>query len=996
MSVAAPPHHASSSSVSSLLSTLKQGQTFDYLRAGSNADLVKLLAASAKAEGISTSETVLFADELIKINRKQKRQERVLVVTDRALYNFAVDSFKSFKRRIPVASLKGVIMSKGSDELVLQVSDDYDYRYDCRRRSELLEMLSRAFEAAHVGQGSSVQLMVSFSDEAQLKDQVLTKDHLKAMQHMTVSEATAGNGKAVPAQTAQQQQQQPHQRQPSGGTHASAPPAATVIVEPPSTAYSSPSPAPASASTPSPSPSPTSSSSRSAQYPAASSSGSAGAAAAHSPAPNSPTSAGSTLQLPGGPKSPTSGNNKSLRRSLITHGTALLAPQVLAKIDQQRANGNGSAPAHAASAASGPSADSTVSPAPSPSHAEVYRKTKKPSIFASLLGVVTSSSSSDSPKPQTRASSKTVTAPPTSQAGSGAAKPAFRDPTSRVEGWLTKKKGSSTKWDRKYFILTSSHLSYFEPRIKGNTRLEPKTITVTRQDSHDAPAIAVAHRSSATSDDSALGSSGRGAPGPLVVLCIESKAQKSKKEPLLLAFATEDDANEWTQAFLHRNGDERVDETEMHPHLEGWLLHREWSTSLLTSSSGGWARRYVVLTGDRVWFLEMAEKGCISFSAGVSAFDTREVEPTEAVTAAGAPAVAGRASQTRFSHRFNVSDSERIFYLAADSAEDCAAWIQSVEAVNREHGRGGGSASAAAAAAAADAGSPESAAAALSATGSGVSPDSVAGSINNMPAAFLSSVAQPAPEGQVSFVFTDVQSSTSLWEKHPDAMDAALALHDRLLRELLLLYRGYEVKTEGDAFMVTFFTPVEAALWCLHTQLALCDAQWSDELCAHPAARREEKSDPEGKPITVFNGIRIRMGVHVGYPNARRNPITGRMDYFGPVVNRSARVSDTAHGGQVVGTQEVVDALRAILDPATSAETAATLLAAGVSQASLDRLLAGASSSSSANSAAADDAMAPLIRDEGTYALKGIPEPVRVFQIMPKRLALRELPPLRA
>jgi adenylate cyclase len=52
------------------------------------------------------------------------------------------------------------------------------------------------------------------------------------------------------------------------------------------------------------------------------------------------------------------------------------------------------------------------------------------------------------------------------------------------------------------------------------------------------------------------------------------------------------------------------------------------------------------------------------------------------------------------------------------------------------------------------------------------------------------------------FVFTDVQSSTNLWGSDSVAMNQGLTLHDNIMRELLKRFRGYEVKTEGDAFMV--------------------------------------------------------------------------------------------------------------------------------------------------------------------------------------------------
>ena len=68
----------------------------------------------------------------------------------------------------------------------------------------------------------------------------------------------------------------------------------------------------------------------------------------------------------------------------------------------------------------------------------------------------------------------------------------------------------------------------------------------------------------------------------------------------------------------------------------------------------------------------------------------------------------------------------------------------------------------------------------------------------------LRSVAEDAPSGNVTVVFTDIESSTDLHEKCPEAMMQALKIHNSLLRELIKLCGGYEVKTVGDAFIVAF------------------------------------------------------------------------------------------------------------------------------------------------------------------------------------------------
>ena len=81
--------------------------------------------------------------------------------------------------------------------------------------------------------------------------------------------------------------------------------------------------------------------------------------------------------------------------------------------------------------------------------------------------------------------------------------------------------------------------------------------------------------------------------------------------------------------------------------------------------------------------------------------------------------------------------------------------------------------------------------------------------------------AVPPPEGKVTLVFTDVQSSTELWEREPAAMQQALELHNGLLRRIMLRFCGYEVKTEGDAFMVAFRHTMDALNWCLVSQILL-------------------------------------------------------------------------------------------------------------------------------------------------------------------------------
>ena len=198
-----------------------------------------------------------------------------------------------------------------------------------------------------------------------------------------------------------------------------------------------------------------------------------------------------------------------------------------------------------------------------------------------------------------------------------------------------------------------------------------------------------------------------------------------------------------------------------------------------------------------------------------------------------------------------------------------------------------------------------------------------------------------APTGTVTLVFTDIQGSTRLWEHDADMMQATLALHDEILRQLIETHNGYEVKTEGDAFMLAFARPKDAARWCLSAQEALHDAAWPKGLLAC-----DDAVDAGG-----FRGVRVRMGIHTGDPTCTPDPNTGRMDYFGRMVNRAARVSGAGHGGQL------------LLSEATWA-------------------------------ALGEDSLGVSI-DLGEHRLKGLGGVERLTQLLPERLSTRRFPPLR-
>lgn len=164
------------------------------------------------------------------------------------------------------------------------------------------------------------------------------------------------------------------------------------------------------------------------------------------------------------------------------------------------------------------------------------------------------------------------------------------------------------------------------------------------------------------------------------------------------------------------------------------------------------------------------------------------------------------------------------------------------------------------------------------------------------------------PIGQVALVFTDIKNSTSLWETN-GGMQSAMRLHNYLLRRQLRTIGGYEVKTEGDAFMCSFPSVTSALLWCFTVQQQLLREDWPQEIVESEDGK--EVFDSSGE--LIYRGLSVRMGVHWGFPVCEPDPITRRMDYFGPMVNRSSRISGAADGGQITASRDVINELTALL-----------------------------------------------------------------------------------
>jgi len=132
-----------------------------------------------------------------------------------------------------------------------------------------------------------------------------------------------------------------------------------------------------------------------------------------------------------------------------------------------------------------------------------------------------------------------------------------------------------------------------------------------------------------------------------------------------------------------------------------------------------------------------------------------------------------------------------------------------------------------------------------------------------------------------TFLFTDIEGSTGLWERNPECMQPALAHHDAISRSAVEQHHGAVVKMVGDGMLAAFSDPLDAISATLQLQQALAETGTADGLA-----------------------LRVRCGLHAGISETRDH------DVFGNAVNRTARVMGVAHGGQVLLSHAVAVLVR--------------------------------------------------------------------------------------
>ncbi len=141
------------------------------------------------------------------------------------------------------------------------------------------------------------------------------------------------------------------------------------------------------------------------------------------------------------------------------------------------------------------------------------------------------------------------------------------------------------------------------------------------------------------------------------------------------------------------------------------------------------------------------------------------------------------------------------------------------------------------------------------------------------------------PGGTVTFLFTDIEGSTNLWDQNPKAMEVTLEQHNLLLQKAIAAHGGRVFKVIGDEFQAAFTQPLQAVEAALAAQRALLAEAWGET-----------------------GPVRVRMGIHVG-----PGEVSGADYEASHTLNRVARINAAGHGGQILLSHVVADMVRGYL-----------------------------------------------------------------------------------
>ncbi|EPY23701.1 adenylate cyclase [Strigomonas culicis] len=230
----------------------------------------------------------------------------------------------------------------------------------------------------------------------------------------------------------------------------------------------------------------------------------------------------------------------------------------------------------------------------------------------------------------------------------------------------------------------------------------------------------------------------------------------------------------------------------------------------------------------------------------------------------------------------------------------------------------------------------------------------------------------PSTNTHFCIMFTDIEASTNLWQKNSRAMGVAVKQHHRLIRSLIAEYGAYEVKTVGDSFIIT----AKEMLVCLKIALAI-QLELMRMAPIAPGFEMMDNTEGRGDPSSWDSRtLRVRVGMEYCLDaTATYDTIHRRYDYYGPSVNRCARIEAAACGGQILLSRHSFEALKA--EPAFHNEKCEGFF----------RSLIIPSPSKKLDDKGIGEFIS--VTDLGLATLKGIGEAVELLSIVPKCLSGR-------